>query len=150
MSTTTSLLGRRQPAARPRGQPAPSYARGGALKAKRSGGGVEAGPRHRPGAARTGEGWWVRGGRQASGLGSAPQTQRQGRAIRGRAAHRARTRAAAGNSPARPTSLFSPQSARGEPRHVGCSAPSTTSARSPALFRGFSYKNFAGLGRSRV
>jgi len=92
MSTTTSLLGRRQPAARPRGQPAPSYARGGALKAKRSGGGVEAGPRHRPGAARTGEGWWGRGGRLASGLGSAPQTQRQGRAIR-HAAHRARTRA---------------------------------------------------------
>ena len=93
MSTTTSLLGRRQPAARPRGQPAPSYARGGALKAKRSGGGVEAGPRHRPGAARTGEGWWGWGGRLASGPGSAPQTQRQGRAIRGRAAHRARTRA---------------------------------------------------------
>ena len=33
---------------------------------------------------------------------------------------------------------------RREPRHVGCSAPSTTSARSHALFRGFSYKNFAG------
>ena len=32
---------------------------------------------------------------------------------------------------------------RREPRHVGCSAPSTTSARSHALFRGFSYKNWA-------
>ena len=52
----------------------------------------------------------------------------------------------AGNSPAHPTSLFSPQSERGEPRHVGCSAPSTTSARPHALFRGFSYKNFAGTG----
>ena len=44
-----------------------------------------------------------------------------------------------------PTSLFSPQSARGEPRHVGCSSSSTTSARPHALFRGFSYKNFAGF-----
>ncbi len=52
----------------------------------------------------------------------------------------------AGNSPAHPTSLFSPQSERGEPRHVGCSASSTTSARPHALFRGFSYKNFAGTG----
>ena len=51
-----------------------------------------------------------------------------------------------GNSPAHPTSLFSPQSARGEPRHVGCSALSTTSARSRALCCGFSYKNFAGTG----
>ena len=54
----------------------------------------------------------------------------------------------AGNFPAQPTSLFSPQSARGAPRHVGCSALSTTSARSRALCCGFSYKNFAGLGRS--
>ena len=51
-----------------------------------------------------------------------------------------------GNSPAHPTSLFSSQSERGEPRHVGCSAPSTTSARPHALFRGFSYKNFAETG----
>ena len=51
-----------------------------------------------------------------------------------------------GNSPAHPTSLFSPPSAHGEPRHVGCSAPSTTSARPHALFRGFSYKNFAETG----
>jgi hypothetical protein len=33
-----------------------------------------------------------------------------------------------------------------EPRHVGCSASSTTSARPHALFRGFSYKNFAETG----
>ena len=62
---------------------------------------------------------------------------------------RARGRAGrknADNSPAHPTSLFSPQSARGEPRPVGCSALSTTSARSTALFCGFSYKNFAGTG----
>jgi hypothetical protein len=50
-------------------------------------GGVEAGPRDRPGAARTGEGWWGRGGRIA------PPTQQQGRAIRSCEAHRARTRA---------------------------------------------------------
>ena len=95
--------------------------------------------------------WWGRGGRLALGLSIAPPTQRQGRAIfsfaAARLTGRARGRAGrqnAGNSPAHPTSLFSPQSARGEPRHVGCSAPSTTSARSHALFRGFSYKNFAG------
>ncbi len=51
-----------------------------------------------------------------------------------------------GNSPAHPTSLFSSQSERGEPRHVGCSAPSTTSACPHALFCGFSYKNFAETG----
>jgi hypothetical protein len=56
-------------------------------------GGAEAGPRDRPGAPRTMEGWWGRGGRLASGFGSALPTQRQGRAIRCRAAHRARTRA---------------------------------------------------------
>ena len=65
--------------------------------------------------------------------------------LTGRARGRA-WRQNAGNSPAHPTSLFSPQSARGEPRHVGCSAPSTTSARPHALFRGFSYKNFAETG----
>ena len=83
---------------------------------------------------------------------SASRRRRNGRVAPFAAARltgRARGRAGrqnAGNSPAHPTSLFSPQSARGEPRHVGCSAPSTTSARPHALFRGFSYKNFAGTG----
>ena len=36
-------------------------------------------------------GWWGRGGRLASGRSIAPPTQRQGCAIRGRAAHRPRT-----------------------------------------------------------
>ena len=100
------------PAARPHGQPAPSDALGAPPRVESSGagsdvevgprdglcaarwvGGCRAGPRDRPGAARTGEGWWGRGGRLASGLSIAPPTQRQGRAIRGRAAHRARTRA---------------------------------------------------------
>jgi len=82
---------------------------------------------------------------------SASRRRRNGRVAPYAAARltgRARGRAGrqnAGNSPAHPTSLFSPQSARGEPRHVGCSAPSTTSARPHALFRGFSYKNFAGF-----
>ena len=83
---------------------------------------------------------------------SASRRRRNGRVAPYAAARltgRARGRAGrqnAGNSPAHPTSLFSPQSARGEPRHVGCSAPSTTSARPHALFRGFSYKNFAETG----
>ena len=82
---------------------------------------------------------------------SASRRRRNGRVAPYAAARltgRARGRAGrqnAGNSPAHPTSLFSPQSARGEPRHVVCSAPSTTSARPHALFRGFSYKNFAGF-----
>jgi hypothetical protein len=149
-------------------------------------GGAEAGPRDGPGAPRMGEGWWGRGGRLASGFCSAAPIQRQGRAIRGRAAHRERTRARgaeiseqfdgasnepifaafgargaaprrlqcaraadatagshhtrlrltgrargragrqnASNSPPHPTSLFSPQSARGEPRHASCSALAT-------------------------
>ena len=84
---------------------------------------------------------------------SASRRRRNGRVAPYAAARltgRARERAGrqnAGNSPAHPTSLFSPQSARGEPRHVGCSAPSTTSARPHALFRGFSYKNFCNMGR---
>ena len=113
-------------------------------------GGCRAGPRDRPGAARTGEGWWGREGvwprvspalRRRNGR-VAPITAAR---LTGRASGRA-GRQNVGNSPAHPTSPFSPQSARGEPRHVGCSAPSTTSARSHALFRGFSYKNFAGSG----
>jgi hypothetical protein len=82
--------------------------------------------------------WWGRGWRLASGFGS------------GRAARRARTagRQNVDNSPAHLTSPFSPQSARGKPRHVGCSASSTTSARSHALFRGFSYKNFDWADRA--
>ena len=49
-------------------------------------------------------------------------------------------------SPAHPTSIFWTKSARGEPRHVGCSALSTTTARSRALCCGFPYKNFADTG----
>ena len=103
--------------------------------------------RDRPGATRTGEGWWGREGvwprvspalRRRNGR-VAPITAAR---LTGRASGRA-GRQNVGNSPAHPTSPFSPQSARGEPRHVGCSAPSTTSARSHALFRGFSYKNWA-------
>jgi hypothetical protein len=110
-------------------------------------GNFRAGPRDRPGAERTGKDWWGRGGRLAPGFSSASRAQQQGRAIRGRAAHRVRAgRQNAGNSPAYPTSPFSPQSACGEPRHVGLGALSTTSARSHALFCGFSYKNFAGTG----
>ena len=62
------------PPARARWQPAPSDCTGGSAEGeeqRRCGGGAEAGPRDRPGAARTGEGWWGRGGRLASGFCSA-------------------------------------------------------------------------------
>jgi hypothetical protein len=42
----------------------------------------------------------------------------------------------AGNAPAHPTSPFSPQSARGEPRHVGCSALATLTQRQVRGIRG--------------
>ena len=94
---------------------------------RRGVGGVEARPRDGPGAAHMGEGGGGRGGRTAVGL----LHGRNGRfapyaAARatGRACGRAKQQNA-GNSPARPTSPFSPQSARGEPRHVGCSALAT-------------------------
>ena len=82
--------------ARPRARPvsrAAAYGATLALRRRRGVGGTEAGTRDRPRSPRTMEGWWGRGGRLASGLSSAPPTQRQGRAIRCRAAHRARTRA---------------------------------------------------------
>jgi hypothetical protein len=95
-------------------------------------------------------GWWGRGGRRRRV--GASRRRRNGRVapyLTARLAGRARGqggRQNVGNFPAHPTSLFSPESERGEPRHVGCSAPSTASARPHALFRGFSYKNFAGTG----
>ena len=99
---------------------------------------------HDGGVGGAGEGAWRRVG--------ASRRRRNGRVapyaaarLTGRALGRA-GRQNVGNFPAHPTSLFSPPSARGEPRHVGCSASSTASARPHALFRGFSFKNFAGTG----
>jgi hypothetical protein len=62
---------------------------------------------------------------------------------------RARGRAGqknARNSPARPTRLFSPQSAHGELHHVHCSALETMGERTRILFWCFSYKNFCDIG----
>jgi hypothetical protein len=84
---------RRHSAARAGSQPRAMHwgPRRGRRAARRWVGGTEAGTRDRPRSPRTMEGWWGRGGRLVSGFCSAPPTQRQGRAIRGRAAHRART-----------------------------------------------------------
>ena len=76
------------PAARPHGQPAPSDALGAPPRAQSS---AARGRRHRSWDQRQAEGWWGRGVRLTLGLSIAPPTQRQGCAIRGRAAHRPRT-----------------------------------------------------------
>ena len=144
------------PAARPHGQPAPSDALG-AEGAEQRGAGSEA-PKLGPETGRALRARWRVGGAGEGAWSrvSAARRRRNGRVAPYAAARltgRARGRAGrqnAGNSPAHPTSLFSPQSARGEPRHVGCSALSTTSARSTSLSAVFHTKTLPVLGRSRV
>ena len=100
--------------------------RRGRRAARRGVGGTEAGTRDRPRSPRT---WRVGGaGEGAWSRVSAARRRRNGRVAPYAAARltgRARGRAGrqnVGNSPAHPTSPCSPQSARGGPRHVGCSA----------------------------
>ena len=121
----------------------PRGRRAAALRRRRQGGAQRQAGRCALGGGLVGQG-------RAHGVGVLQRRRRNGRVApyaAARLTRRARGRAGrqnADNSPAHPTSLFSPQSARGVPRHVGCSALSTTSARSTALFRGFSYQNCAG------
>jgi len=121
----------------------PRGRRAAALRRRRQGGAQRQAGRCALGGGLVGQG-------RAHGVGVLQRRRRNGRVApyaAARLTRRARGRAGrqnADNSPAHPTSLFSPQSARGVPRHVGCSALSTTSARSTALFCGFSSKNFAG------
>ena len=127
----------------PPGQSSPERCSGGPAQGedqRRWLGVVEAGPRDRPGAARTGR---VGGaGEGAQRWDSAARRRRNGRVapytaakLTGRARGRA-GRQSAGSFPAHATSPCSPQSARGEPRHVGCSAIATPTQRQGRAIRG--------------